>query len=51
MADREFKSQDMLAFYQCTSKHTMMQMTATDVHKTSRTANLTIYVEQAIARM
>ena len=26
-------------------------MTATDVHKTSRTANVRIYVEQAIARM
>ena len=51
MADRGFKSQDMLAFYQCTSKHTIMEMTATDLHKTSRTANLTIYVEQAIARM
>ena len=51
MAYRGFKSQDILAFYQCTSKHTSMQMTATDVHKTSRTANLRIYVEQAIARM
>ena len=55
MADRGFKIQHMLAFYQCTlaispSKHTNIDMTATDVHKTSRTANVRIY-EQAIARM
>ena len=56
MADRGFKIQDMLAFYQCTlaippSKHTNIQMTATNIQKTSRIANVRIYVEQAIARM
>ena len=56
MADRGFKIQDMLAFYQCTlpirpSKHTNIQMTTTNIQKTSRIANVRIYVEQAIARM
>ena len=56
MADRAFKIHIMLAFHQCTSaippsKHTSIQMTATDVHTTSRIANVRIYVEQAIARM
>ena len=56
MADRGFKIHVMLAFHQCTSaippsKHTNIQMTATDVHTTSRIANVRIYVEQAIARM
>ena len=56
MADRGFKIQDMLAFYQCTlatppSKHTNIQMTATNIQKTSRIANVRIYVEKAIARM
>ena len=46
----------MLVFCQCTlaippSKHTDIQMTATNIQKTSRIANVTIYIEQAIARM
>ena len=46
----------MLVFCQCTlaippSKHTDIQMTATNIQKTSRIANARIYVEQAIAIM
>ena len=56
MADRGFKIRDTLAFYQCTlaippSKHTNLQMTKKDVNKTSKIANVRIYVEQAIGRM
>ena len=56
MSDRGFKIHDMLAFYQCTlairpSKHTNIQMTTTNIQKTSRIENVRIYVEQAIARM
>ena len=53
MAERGFKIQDMLAIYKCTiaippSKHANIQVTPTDVDKTSRTANVRIYVEQAV---
>ena len=56
MADRGFKIQDTLSFHQCTlaippSKHTNLQMRKTDVIKTSKIANVRIYVEQAIKRM
>ena len=56
MADRGFKIQDTLNFYQCTlcippSKHTNLQMTKEDVAKTSKIANVRIYVKQAIKRM
>ena len=51
-----FKIQNMLAFCQCTlaippSKHTDIQMTATNIQKASRIANVRIYVEQAVAIM
>ena len=51
-----FKIQNMLAFCQCTltippSKHTDIQMAATNIQKASRIANVRIYVEQAIAIM
>ena len=56
MADRGFKIHDSLAFNQCTlaippSKHTQLQMTKENVNKTSKIANVRIYVEQAIKRM
>ena len=56
MADRGFKIQDELAFYQCTlaippSKHNDLQMLSEAVKKTSKIANMRIYVEQAIKRM
>ena len=45
--DRGFNIQDMLAFYQCTftippSKHTNVQMTVTNIQKTSRIENVRI---------
>ena len=53
MAERGFKIQGILNFHQCTlcippSKHTSLQMTKEDVAKTSKIANVRIYVEQAI---
>jgi hypothetical protein len=56
MADRGFKIQDLLGFWQCSltippSKHENLQMTASDVALTSKIANVRIYVEQAIKRM
>ena len=56
MVDRGFKIQDILNFHQCTlcippSKYTNLQMTKEDVAKTSKIANVRIYVEQAIKRM
>ena len=56
MADRGFKIQDELAFYQCSlaippSKHTNFQMTQAAVKETSKIANVRIYVEQAIKRI
>ena len=56
MADRGFKIKDTLAFHQCTlaippSKHNNLQMSKEDVAKTSKIANVRIYVEQAIGRM
>ena len=53
MAERGFKIQDTLAIYKCTldipsSKHANIQVTPTDVDKTSRIANVRIYVEQAV---
>ena len=56
MADRGFKIQDILVLYQCSlaippSKHNNLQMSKEDVQKTSRIANVRIYVEQAIKRM
>ena len=55
MADRGFKIQDILNFHQCMlcippSKHTNLQMTKEDSAKTSKIANVQIYVEQAIKR-
>ena len=54
MADRGFK--EVIALYQRTvaippSKHTKIQMTATNLQKNSRIANIRIYVEQAITTM
>ena len=56
IADRGFKIQDILNFHQCTlcippSKHTNLQITKEDVAKTSKIANVGIYVQQAIKRM
>ena len=56
MADRGFKIQEELAFYQCSlaippSKHNDLQMTSAAVRETSKIANVRIYVEQAIKRM
>lgn len=56
MADRGFKIQDLLAFYQCSlaippSSHTTLQMSENDVRETSKIANLRIYVEIAIRRL
>ena len=56
MADKGFKIQDELAFYQCSlaippSKHTDFQMTKETVKETSKIANVRIYVEQAIKRI
>ena len=55
MADRGFKMQDILNFHQCMlcippSKHANLQMTKEDFAKTSKIANVQIYVEQAIKR-
>ena len=51
MADRGFKIQDILNFYQCTlcippSKHTNLQMAKVDVAKTTKIANVPVYVDQ-----
>ena len=51
MADRGFKIQDILNFYQCTlcippSKDTNLQMTKVDVAKTTKIANVPVYVDQ-----
>ena len=56
MTDRGFKIQDILNFHQCMlcippSKHTNLQMTKEYFAKTSKIANVQIYVEQAIKRM
>ena len=56
MADSGFKIHDLLSFYQCSlaippSKHANLQMSASDVQKTSLIANVRIYVEQAIKRV
>ena len=56
MADRGFKIEDLLNYYQCTlaippSKNKCQQMTKKEVKETSKIANVRIYVEQAIERM
>ena len=56
MADRGFKIEDLLAFYQCTlarppSTQKNLQLNEIDVAKTSRVANARIYVEQAIRKL
>ena len=50
MADRGFKIHDLLSFYQCSlaippSKHANLQMSTSDVQKTSLIANVRIYIE------
>ena len=55
-ADRGFKIEDILGFYQCSlfippSCHSDLQMTRAAVQQTSRIANLRIFVEKAIARI
>ena len=56
MADRGFKIEEMLGFYQCTlailpSKCGELQMSEEQVKRTSRIANARIYVEQAMKRL
>lgn len=56
MADRGFKIEDLLAFYQCTlaippSCHSTLQMSEKDVRETSKIGNVRIYVEIAIRRL
>ena len=56
MADRGFKIEDLLAFYQCTlarppSTQKNLQLNEIDVAKISRVANARIYVEQAIRQL
>ena len=56
MADRGFKIQEQLSFYQCSlaippSKCKDLQMTSNAVRETSKIANVRIYVEQAIKRI
>lgn len=56
MADRGFKIEDTLAFYQCTlarppSAHSNLQLNEKDAAKTSKIANARIYVEQAIRKL
>jgi len=56
MADRGFKIDELLAFYQChltspPSSHTTLQMSRSDVRETSKIANVRIYVEMAIRRL
>ena len=52
MADRGFRIEDLLAFYQCSlarppSAHSNLQLSGEDAAKTSRIANVRIYVEEA----
>ena len=54
MADRGFKIEDLLGFYQCTlaippSYHSTLQMSEKDVWETI--GNITIYVEISIRRL
>ena len=56
VADRVFEIQEILDFHQCTlcippCKYTNLQMTKEKVAKTSKIANLQIYVKQVIKRM
>ena len=56
MADRGFKIEEMLAFYQCSlaippSKCGELQMSKEQVKNTSRIANARIYVEQVMKRL
>eukprot|EP00794_Sanderia_malayensis_P002805 gene2805-biopygen2313 len=56
MADRGFKIEDYLAYYQCTltippSTQGNFQMNKSAVARTSQVANLRIFVEKAIRRM
>ena len=56
MADRGFKIEEMLAFYQCSlaippSKCGDLQMSKEQVKSTSRIANARIYVEQVMKRL
>ena len=56
MADRGFKIEELLAFYQChlaipPPSHTTLQMSRNEVQETSKIANVRIYVEMAIRRL